>query len=290
MSPVPTSLRDPWRRPWGLAAVTYGYLVWALVPLLVAILFAFNSSDSVTRFDGFSLRWWIGPRQAGGSLLHSASLRTSLKHSLLLAASAVVVVVPMGTLYALGTRHWGSRIARASETLILMAIALPPIILGSILWILLAYPLRHIPFGEFGWFGTRAQFVGLVSLELPFVAIILRARLLGIDLEQEDSAMDLGASPSHVIRRVVLPQLWLAIGAASAVAFSIGLGEFVVTNALRSTESTRTIGTEFFLALGEPSPIFNAVGALLAAVGVTALLVVLLAFRATGLARRLERG
>lgn len=290
MASIAAFRRGPSRRPWVLASVTYGYLVWSLLPLLVAVLFAFNASDSVTRFRGFSLRWLVGPPQrTGSSLLHSAALRTSLVHSLLLATWATVLVVPMGALYAVGTRYWRSWIARTTETVILMAIALPPVILGAVLWIMLAYPLRYFPFGRFGWFGTRAQFVGLVCLELPFVAIILRTALLGIGLEQEDSAMDLGASPSQVIWRVIVPQMWLPIGAAAAVTFSIGLGEFVVTNALRSTEQTRTIGTAFFGALEDPSPIFNAVGALLAGVGLASMLVVVLAFRAVRLRRRRVR-
>jgi ABC-type spermidine/putrescine transport system permease subunit II len=81
---------------------------------------------------------------------------------------------------------------------------------------------------------------------------------------------------------VLLPQLWPAVAAAATVAFAIGLGEFVITGQLFSTNSTRPLAMELF---GDPSPRGSAVGTTLAIPGVAALMAVVIAFRGTALAR-----
>ena len=69
------------------------------------------------------------------------------------------------------------------------------------MWLLFAFPLRGIPFGDFGWFGTKAQLVGLVTLGLPLATLVVWARLLLLDREQDEMAADLGAPPGGVVWR-----------------------------------------------------------------------------------------
>lgn len=278
--------RHSGRRPWGLAAVTVGYLVWSLAPLVLAVVYSFNSADSITRWEGFSLRWWIGRPRAQESILYNPDVRTALAHSLLLASIATAVAVPAGVAYALGSRHWRARIARASDATMLLALALPPVMLATALWLTFIGPLRRVPFGDLGWFATKAQVAGLITLELPVVAVLVGVRLLTIGLEQEEMAVDLGAPPRSVLRRVVLPQAWPVVVAAAAVSFALGLGEFVVTGALSSTSHTRTLAMTLFGARANPSPRYSAVGATLALAGLLAGGTVAVAFLGIGKAHR----
>ena len=149
----------------------------------------------------------------------------------------------------------------------LFALALPPVTLGAAMWLLLAYPLRSFPFGEFGWFGTRAQFVGLVTLFLPAATLVVWTRLLFLDREQEEMATDLGAPPGEVLRRIIFPQIRLAIVAAAAVVFALALAEFVVVDALVGSNSTRALGPELLATATNASPRVNAVGTTLALAG-----------------------
>ena len=73
--------RNPWRRPWGLALVTFVYLAWSLLPVLVAVLFSFNAGRSRVTWQGFSMRWYYGDPLR--SVWHDASLHTALTHTLL---------------------------------------------------------------------------------------------------------------------------------------------------------------------------------------------------------------
>jgi spermidine/putrescine transport system permease protein len=270
--------RDPSGAPW-LAGTTIAYLFWSLAPIVLAIIYSFNAGNSITHWEGASLRWWVGDPAAQESIVYDPALRAALLHSLLLASWTTLVAVPFGTVFALGCRGWRSRIPRLGLWAMLIAVASPPIILGVAMWLLFAFPLRNVPFGAFGWFGTRAQVVGLVTLFLPLATLVLFARLVLIDREQEEMAADLGASPREVVRRVLLPQLRPAILASIAVVFAGALGEFVVVDAVRGSNATRALGPAMFGSIGGATPRFSVIGTTMALVGAASFTLLVVAFR-----------
>ena len=107
---MPRSGTGP-RAPW-LAAITVGYLVWSLGPLILAIGYSFNAGRSVTLWEGFSLRWWVGNPAAQESILFDPSTRSALEHSLWLAILTTAIAVPIGTAFAIGCRGWRSGLSR----------------------------------------------------------------------------------------------------------------------------------------------------------------------------------
>jgi len=272
-------VRDAGRAPW-LAGITAAYLVWSLGPIVLAMVYSFNAGSTVTHWEGASLRWWVGDPAAQESIMYDPALRAALLHSLLLASWTTVIAVPMGTTFALGCRGWRSRISRIGLWTMLLAVALPPIVLGVAMWLLFAFPLRDVPFGAFGWFGTRAQVIGLVTLFLPLATLIVFARLLLIESEQEEMAADLGASPGEIVRRVLLPQLGPAIVATAAVVFAGALGEFVVVSAVRGSNATRALGPAMFGSIGGATPRYSAMGTTLALAGAASFALLVLVFRA----------
>ena len=270
--------QDPSRAPW-LAGITVAYLFWSLAPIVLAIIYSFNAGSSITHWEGASLRWWVGDPAAQESIVYDPATRAALLHSLLLASWTMLVAVPFGTAFALGCRGWRSRIPRLGLWAMLLAVASPPIILGAAMWLLFAFPLRNVPFGAFGWFGTRAQVVGLVTLFLPLATLVVFARLVLIGREQEEMAADLGASPREVVRTVLLPQLRTAILASTAVVFAGALGEFVVVDVVRGSNATRALGPAMFGSIGGATPRYSAIGTTLALVGVASFAMLVVAFR-----------
>ena len=270
------------RAPRWLAVIFIGYLVWSLGPLILAVGFSFNAADSVTRWEGFSLRWWVGDPEAEESIVFDPDTRTALAHSLVLASAVTLVAVPMGSALALGVVRWRRRIGRVIGATTILALALPPLALGTELWLLFAFPLRSVPFGAFGWFGTKAQIAGLVTLFMPYAFAIVAVRVLLLEPNQEECAADLGASPTQALKRVVLPQIGPAVVAAVAIVFSGALSEFVVSRALYGTNDTRTLAMALFGAMGGPSPRHSAIGTTLAVAGALSIVVLVLAFRRTG--------
>ena len=169
-----------------LALITGVYILWSVVPVLLAIAFAFNNGRSRTTWQGFSFRWFTGPT---GSVLHDPALQDALEHTLLLAVICVAVADAAGRrarpraaalarprrrhgqlAHAAAARDAGDRDGRRA------AAALPARLPGIGL-------------------GTEAQVIGQVTFTLSYVVVIVRGRLVSIGPEYEEAAADLGAPP-----------------------------------------------------------------------------------------------
>jgi spermidine/putrescine transport system permease protein len=258
-------LRNPWGRPRVLAVVTVGYILWSVVPVLLAIAFAFNSGRSRTTWQGFSFRWFTGET---GSVFHDPALQDALKHTLLLAVICVAIAVPIGVALALGLQRWRGRGSGTVNSLMLLPLVTPEIVMGVALLLLF---LRIFP--GIG-LGTEAQAIGQVTFTLSYVVVIVRGRLVSIGPEFEEAAADLGAPPRDQLLRVLLPLLLPAIVASAAVAFAISIDDFVVTQYLSSDASTTTVSMLLYSnARGAPTPALNAI----ATVGLVITLVTLTA-------------
>ena len=181
---------NPWRKPRFLQLTTIGYLLWSLLPVVIAIFFSFNSGRSRIIWQGFSLRWWT--QDPTDSLLHDPAMRQAMLQTYKLSIATVIIAVPLGTLFAIGVDRWHGRPARSANFVMLLSFVVPEIILGVSLYILFT-ALFHdvIPLG------TKAQLLGLIAYQISYPVIIVRARLLSIGPEYEEAAMDLGATPNQ---------------------------------------------------------------------------------------------
>jgi ABC-type spermidine/putrescine transport system permease subunit II len=262
--------------------VTVAYLAWALLPIVYTVFLSFNKAPVGSYWDGFSLRWWSPWSRS--SIFRDQEIGVAALHTLQVAVFAAAVALPFGTGLALGLRHAPRRVALPVYALLVLLIAFPAVALGDALWIFFSVPLKHFPFGEFGWFGSRAQAVGLITIEVPFVALIVSVRLVSIPFEQEEMAADLGASAVDVTRRVLVAQLGPAIGAAAAVMFTLGMNEFVIMNALRSKDDTRSLSAAFFAR--STSPRIDALAGAVFVSGLTASVLVVGALRLVTFRRR----
>ncbi|MEX0946305.1 MAG: ABC transporter permease subunit, partial [Acidimicrobiia bacterium] len=208
---VRTVLANPWGRPRLLRLVTIGYVLWSIVPVLVAIQFSFNAGRSRTVWQGFSLRWYLTD---AASVARDDSLRLALTQSVRLAFLTMLVATPLGVALALGLARWRGRGARAAGFLMLVPLVTPEIVMGVALFMVFSNLYDFVSFGTF------AQFLGHVTFSLSFVVIIVRGRLFAIGRDYEEAAQDLGASPAQALRRVLLPLLAPAIFSSLAIVFA----------------------------------------------------------------------
>ena len=244
-------LRNPWGKPRWLLVVTALYILWSIVPVAIAILFAFNDGRSRTTWQGFSFRWFTG---SSGSVVHDPALQGALKHTLLLAVICVGVAVPLGVALALGLQRWRGRGGGTINTVMLLPLVTPEIVMGVALLLLF---LRVFP--GIG-LGTEAQAIGQITFTLSYVVVIVRGRLVSIGREYEEAAADLGAPPHDQLMRVVLPLLAPAIVASAAVAFALSIDDFVVTQYLSGDANTTTVSMLLYSsARGAPTPALNAI-------------------------------
>ena len=244
-------LRNPWGRPRFLPLVTALYIFWSIVPVVIAILFAFNDSRSRTSWEGFSMRWFYGDETL--SVWHDPALQGALKHTLLLAVLCVAISVPLGVTLALGLQRWRGRGSGSINVLMLLPLVTPEIVMGVALLLLFLQIFNQIGLG------TTAQSIGQITFTLSYVVVMVRGRLVSIGPEYEEAAADLGAPPHDVLFRVLLPLLSPAILASAAVVFALSIDDFVVTQYLAGDADTTTVSMLLYAsARGAPTPALNA--------------------------------
>jgi spermidine/putrescine transport system permease protein len=265
-------LANPWGRPRFLALTTWLYVLWSLVPVLLAIRFAFNSGRSRTSLQGWSLRWfWQDPTL---SVAHDPTLLAALKHSLVLAALVMVIATPLGTALALGMRRWTGRGSGTANIVLLLPLVTPELVFAVGMFLLFT-----TAFGFVG-LGTTAQAIGQVTFTLSWVVLIVRGRLVTIGRDVEEAAADLGAPPYEVVRRVLLPLLVPAMAASLLVSFALSIDDFVVSQYLASGADTTTVPMRIYAqARGAPTPALNALATIMLVVSLLALVLAYLAFR-----------
>jgi spermidine/putrescine transport system permease protein len=260
-------LANPWAQPRFLVVATWGYVVWSVVPVVIAILFSFNAGRSRSVWQGFSLRWyWSDPTQ---SVWNDPTLRGALEQSLRLAALDMVIAVPLGVTLALGLTRWRGYGARPVNLLMLFPLVTPEIVMAVSL-LLVFVTLYGVTLG------TTAQVLGQVTFSVSYVVLIVRGRLLSIGRQYEEAATDLGASPLSALRLVLLPLLAPAIFASFMVVFALSIDDFVVTDYLSSDASTQTVPIRIYSSVrGTTTPALNALATVMVA---TTLLAIAFAF------------
>jgi len=247
-------LSNPWARARFLWAVAIAYVAWTLLPVVVAVLFSFNGTRSLTSWQGFSTQWYAGNES---SVWQDPTLRSALVQSLKLAGLTVLIAVPFGVGFSLALDRWRGRASGTTNFLMLFSFITPEVAIGVALF------LFFVQLASGVGTGFTAQVLGLSMYMLAYPVIIVRARLLSIGTEYEEAAMDLGASPTQALRRVLLPLLFPAIFASVAIVFAASIDNFVISQQLSRDASTQTIPILIYSAARRgPLPSLNALASL----------------------------
>ena len=204
--------RNPLLRLYAL--LVYGVL---FAPIVVLILFSFNDSKRNFAWRGFTLRWY--PELFGDSEVLAA-----LWVTLQVAFVSVLVTTVLGTLLGLGlARLRQSRAAGASDTLILLPMVTPEIVMGISL--LLFFGL------VFHANGSMAQIaIAHIAFSISYVAILVRSRAVSLDPRMEEAARDLGAGPRQAFFHVTLPLIAPAVAAGALLAFALSFDDLIITS------------------------------------------------------------
>lgn len=264
--------RNPWRRPHVLAAITALYLVWSLLPVAIAVLFSFNAGRSRVTWQGFSMRWYYGDPLR--SVWHDDSLHTALTHTVWLGVVATAIAVPLGVAMALGLDRWRGRIPAGANLAVLVSFVLPEILIAVSLLFVATVLTTPVQLGSWG------QVIGLVTFQMSYPVVIVRSRLLTIGRDYEEAAVDLGASPSGAIGRVLLKMLRPAIFASAVLVFADVIDNFIIVRYLSGDSSTEPVSVKVYnTARAAPTPALNALTTLLLLASALAVLAGYLAYR-----------
>jgi spermidine/putrescine transport system permease protein len=238
-------------RAYGLALVTWLYVLWSLAPVLIAVRISLNSGQSRSTFQSPSFRWYWG--DATRSVWHDDDLQVALSNTLKLAALCMLIAVPIGVAMAIGLQRWRGKVSSGANGLMLVPIVTPELVFGVALFLVFTEIYTELPRGLF------TQLLGHVTFTLSFVVIIIRGRLTAIGPQYEEAARDLGATRIQALRLVLLPLLGPAIFASLMVVFATSVDDFVISSFLSTSASTETVPIKIYAgARASSTPALNA--------------------------------
>jgi len=249
--------RNPWRHPWFLEGFTWLYLIWSLVPIVIAVLFSFNQGKSQSTWQGFSWRWYF--KDPVNSVLHNPQLHAAVIQTVRLSVLTTIIAVPLGVAFALGINRWRNPTSSTFNFVMILSFVIPELIFGVAMFFVFTVLFTTVHLG------TLAEVLGLVSWNVSWPAIIVQARLVTLGRQYEEAAADLGANRFQAMRRVMLPMLAPAIFASAVLVFSGVIDDFVLVDLLSSNAGNTPMSVIIYATQhgGNGGPALNALGTIM---------------------------
>ena len=189
-------------------------LLFLFVPLFVIIIYSFNDSKGA-EFTNFSMRWYKE------LFFNSNALWTALLNSLIVALSSALVSTLLGTMASIGVNWYKFKGKKFIQTLTYLPMVLPEVIIG--ISMVIFFSGIHMPLGLFTVFAAHTTFC------LPFVFLMVNARLDEFDYSIIEAAHDLGATERQTMLKVVVPAIFPGILSGFLMAITMSLEDFVIT-------------------------------------------------------------
>ena len=193
---------------WACALAAYAFLY---IPLIIVVVYSFNDSRLNAEWVGFTLDWYR-------KLFANDEMLAAAGNSLLIGLTASVVSTILGTMAGMAMYRYRLRLL---PLLVLTPIAIPEILMGVsllIFFVMLNFTL-----------GLVSVALAHIAFCIGFVAIVVRARLAGMDESLIEAARDCGASPWQTFRYVTLPLIMPGVIAGALMAFTLSIDDFVIT-------------------------------------------------------------
>jgi spermidine/putrescine transport system permease protein len=253
------------------AAAGYAFLY---LPVLVLIIYSFNSSRFNAVWRGFTWSWYESLLQGSNALGLGAStdsvgvgggVITALQNSLLVAAISTGLATVLGTMLAIAMERYTFRGKGAVAALIYLPIIMPDITMGISLLVFFSLLFRLVEnlTGLHLTLGLPTVIIGHITFSVSFVAVLVRARLADLDPAIAEAAADLGANEWRTLQRVTLPLIWPAIFSGALLAFMLSLDDFVVTFFIAGVGSTTLPLFVYGMIKFSVTPAINAISTLM---------------------------
>lgn len=198
-----------------LPNVYLGVLLFLMyVPIFLVILYSFNESKLSSVWSGFSLKWYT-------ELFRDRAIFEALGNTLILGVISSLSAGVIGTLGAFGMTKVNFKTKSAVEYVSTLPIMIPEIILGMVF--MAFFSLLGLPFG------MTTLILAHTAFCIPYVYMLVKARLVGMDKSLVEAALDLGASPLRVFFDITLPLLLPAIVSVMLLAFAMSIDDVIIS-------------------------------------------------------------
>jgi spermidine/putrescine transport system permease protein len=194
---------------WIASLLAYLFLY---VPLAIVVAYSFNDSRLNAEWVGFTWHWYQ-------VLLHDEGMLQAAANSLFIAFVASIVATVLGTMAGIAMHRYQSKLL---PFMVITPVAMPEILLGVSLLLFFIQVLNLT-------LGMISVILAHITFCIGFVAIVVRARLSGMDESIFEAARDLGATPWETFRHVTFPLILPAVIAGFLMSFTLSLDDFVIT-------------------------------------------------------------
>ncbi len=214
-----TLKRELQRRSISLLVISVFLYVFLYAPIAIVMAQSFNRAPRGTEWRGFTTGWY-------GALAQNEPAQHAMGVTLALAAMSTAVSTTLGALFALALRRGTIFGQRFAEATLQSVIVVPDIVMAIALLMFYAVLRRWTDALAPGLFTMT---LAHITFQIPFVTLVVRARLAGLDPALTEAAHDLGASRGQCFRHVTLPLIGPGILAGALLAFTLSLDDFVVS-------------------------------------------------------------
>lgn len=227
------------------------------VPILLTVVYSFNASKLTSVWEGFSLKWYQ-------ELFRDRDLREALINSVVLALASCGAATVIGTMGALGMKKVPLKTNGLIESISTMPMMIPEIILGMVF--LAAFSLVGLPFG------MTTLIIAHTTFCIPYIFMMVRSRLEGMDPSIEEAARDLGAGPFRLFWDITLPMILPAVLSGMLLAFAMSFDDVIISMFVTGPR-VNTLPVKIYTKLKTGvTPEINALATIMLAVIVVALL------------------
>ena len=223
------------------------------LPIVVLIVFSFNSINSKVNWGGFSFRWYE-------KLFEDKEVLSALQVTLEVAAISAVVATVIGLLAALGIHAMNRRLQKTFLAVNNIPVVNPEIVTGISLMLLFVFLFR-----SFGVLqpGFTTLLIAHITFNIPYVVLQVLPKLRQLDRHLYEAALDLGCPPLRAFRKVVLPEIMPGVLTGMLMAFTLSLDDFVISYFTSGTDAQTLSVVIYSITKKKITPEMNALSTLL---------------------------
>lgn len=217
-------------------------------PIIILMIFSFNNSKSRGIWSGFTFKWYL-------ELFKNEEILMSLYYTLLIAILSSIIATIVGTIAAIGIYDM-----KLLERKIILNLNYLPVLNPDIVTAVALMSLFKFINIEFGFI---TMLLAHITFNIPYVILSVLPKLKQLNKYLAEAAMDLGATPSYALRKVIIPQIMPGILSGALIAFTLSIDDFVISFFTTGGNVTNLSITIYSMARRGINPVINALSTLM---------------------------
>lgn len=199
-----------------ISSKIYMFLIFLFLyaPILALLVFSFNDSKSMATWEGFTLKWYT-------QLLQNDKILRALYNTIVVALSSATIATIIGTIAAIGIFNMRNNFKKLLLNINYLPVLNPDIVTGIALMSLFVFLNLT--------FGLKTLLLAHITFNIPYVILSVLPKLKQMPTNITEAALDLGATPSYTLRKVIIPQIQPGILAGFLMAFTMSIDDFVIS-------------------------------------------------------------